>query len=64
VKWFGPKVNKLEGAFRGGLFEDCTFTGVKVGIGMELEDIDIAEEWADRNEDAYDRAARRRWGGW
>ena len=63
MKFFGPRVEKLEGTFGGGIFEDCTFEGIKVGVGNELN-VDIAEEWADRNEHAYDRACRRAWGGW
>lgn len=63
MKFFGPRVERLEGTFGGGIFEDCTFEGVKVGVGGEF-DFKIAEEWADRNERAFDCACSRAWGGW
>ena len=63
MKFFGPRVERLEGTFGGGIFEDCTFEGIKVGVGGEL-DFKIAEEWADHNERAFDRACSRAWGGW
>jgi hypothetical protein len=60
MKFFGPKVEKLEGTFGGDMFEDCMFTGVKVGVGGEV-DIDISEEWSERNEGAYESARVGRW---
>ncbi|KAK8856051.1 hypothetical protein PGQ11_011963 [Apiospora arundinis] len=59
VKWYGPRVEKLKGTFGADFVDDCSFTGVKIGVGADLEEIDIADEWADRNERAYTRASRR-----
>jgi hypothetical protein len=61
VKWFGPRVTKLEGTFGSDMLKDCKFTGIKIGVGSELEKIDIAEEWANRNESGYEYARRARW---
>jgi len=58
IKWYGPRVEKLKGTFGGSFFDECSFTGVKVGICGELDDIDIADEWASRNEQAHTRAGR------
>lgn len=60
MRFYGPKVEKLEGTFGGDFLEDCTFVGVKVGVTRE-DDIDIAEEWAERNEGAYKSARVGRW---
>ncbi|KAK7936029.1 hypothetical protein PG985_001524 [Apiospora marii] len=58
VKWYGPRAEKLKGTFGGDFVKDCTFTGVKIGVGADLEDINIAEEWTDRNEHAHYLASR------
>jgi hypothetical protein len=60
MRFHGPKVEKLEGTFGGDFLEDCTFVGVKVGVKCE-DDINIAEEWAERNEDAHESARVGRW---
>jgi hypothetical protein len=60
MKFFGPKVEKLETVFGGDLFKDCRFMGVKADVGGKI-DIDIAEEWAERNESSYESARVGRW---
>ncbi|KAK8034118.1 hypothetical protein PG993_009113 [Apiospora rasikravindrae] len=52
-KWYGPQVKKLKGTFGGDFLEDCSFTGVKIGVGADLEDFDIAEEWSSLKEHAH-----------
>lgn len=58
IKWYGPRVERLKGKIGSTHFKACTFTGVKIGAGAELEEIDIAEEWASRNEHAHYLASR------
>jgi hypothetical protein len=60
ITFYGPKGRTLKGKFGGSAFGDCTFTGVKVGIGGSGS-IDIAEEWASRNYAAYEEARTGRW---
>ncbi|KAK7967969.1 uncharacterized protein PG986_002246 [Apiospora aurea] len=59
IKWYGPQVKKLKGTFGGSFIADCSFTGVKIGTGAELDDIDIAEEWASLNE--HNHTLESRW---
>ncbi|KAK8064090.1 hypothetical protein PG996_008742 [Apiospora saccharicola] len=58
IKWYGPRAEKLKGTFGGDFLDNCTFTGVQIGVGADLEDIDIAEEWDNRNEHAHTLASR------
>jgi hypothetical protein len=64
VKFSGPRAEKLQGIFSDSAVSDCTFTGVKTSVRAELDNNDIAEEWADRNERASEPASRRHFGGW
>ncbi|KAI9046827.1 hypothetical protein LZ554_008908 [Drepanopeziza brunnea f. sp. 'monogermtubi'] len=49
ITFCAPAGRTLQGTFGGSAFGDCTFTGVKVGVGGHPE-IDISEEWAKRDE--------------
>ncbi|KAK8100459.1 hypothetical protein PG999_010833 [Apiospora kogelbergensis] len=58
IKWYGPRVEKLKGTFGASFLGDsCTITGVKIGVGADLEDMIISNEWANRNERAHARAS-------
>ncbi|KAL5324847.1 hypothetical protein ACEPPN_005966 [Leptodophora sp. 'Broadleaf-Isolate-01'] len=56
----GPSGRVLKGTIGGSVFEDCTFTGFRVGdVGTEY--LDIREEWANRNASAYENSRVDRW---
>jgi hypothetical protein len=57
-----PMGTKFTGIFGSNFFDDCQFTGIKLGLGRDSS-VNISEEWADRNERAYNYACHHRWGG-
>ena len=60
IAFCGPKGQTLKGTFGGGPCENCEFTGVKVGI-PGTKTVDVAQEWVDRNETAYDYYSSAGW---
>lgn len=53
IKFYGPRVTKLEATVGGDVSQDFKLTATRVAIGTES--IDIAKQWADQYERAYDR---------
>lgn len=71
ITFSGPGGTSCSGTIEGGLFGDATFTGRKIKTGgsknkMSYSSARVAAKggWDERSEEAYERANRRRWGGW
>lgn len=69
ITFSSPGGTSCSGTIEGGLFGDATFTGRKVeaaGSKMDYNSARAAAKsgWDNRSAEAYERANRRRWGGW